>query len=123
TRLMPDCPHQFQIDAFGGFDHYPTGRDFVILGLPLAVKLRERRQWIERSTVSGVVAGASLAAFDCRVSHRHLASPHGPMVCQPPRVFSTCKPWALRPPADGQSGAPFLGAIGVSRSLTQWSLV
>jgi hypothetical protein len=31
------------IDASGGFDHYPTGRDLVILGLPLAVKLRERR--------------------------------------------------------------------------------
>jgi len=31
------------IGASGGFDHYPTGRDLVILGLPLAVKLRERR--------------------------------------------------------------------------------
>src|SRR5262245_58562539 len=63
------------IGASGGFDHYPIGRDLVILGLPLAVKLRERRQWIERSTVSGVVAGASLAAFVCRVSHRHLPTP------------------------------------------------
>jgi len=28
------------IDASGGFDHYRTGRDLAILGLPLAVKLR-----------------------------------------------------------------------------------
>ena len=27
------------IDASGGFDHYPTGRDLAILGLPLAVEL------------------------------------------------------------------------------------
>jgi hypothetical protein len=30
-------------NASGGVDHYPTGRDLVILGPPLAVKLRERR--------------------------------------------------------------------------------
>ena len=29
-----------QIDASGGFDRYPTGRNLVILGLPLAVQLR-----------------------------------------------------------------------------------
>ena len=38
---MLDCHHDCLIDASGGFDHYPTGRDLVILGLPLAVKLRE----------------------------------------------------------------------------------
>src|SRR5262249_44254723 len=43
--------------------------------LPLAVKLRERHQWLEWGTVSGVVAGAPFAAFDCRVSHRHLPTP------------------------------------------------
>jgi hypothetical protein len=42
-RLMFTCLLDLMIDASGGFDHYPTGRDFVILGLPLAVKLRERR--------------------------------------------------------------------------------
>jgi hypothetical protein len=72
---MPDCPNQFQIGAFAEFDPYPAGRDLAILGPTTSVKLRERRQWIERSTVSGVVAGASLAAFDCRVSHRHLPTP------------------------------------------------
>ena len=56
------------IDASGGFDHCPTGRDLAILGLPLAVKLRERRQWIERSTVSGVIAGASLAALNVEIA-------------------------------------------------------
>jgi hypothetical protein len=38
-RLILAC----LIDAIAGFDHYPTGRDLVILGPPLAVKLRERR--------------------------------------------------------------------------------
>jgi hypothetical protein len=33
---MLDC----LIDAFGGFDHYPTGRDLAILGVPSAVQLR-----------------------------------------------------------------------------------
>ena len=28
------------IDASGGFDHCPTGRDLAILGPPLAVQLR-----------------------------------------------------------------------------------
>jgi len=59
------CLQWCQIAASGGFDHYPTGRGLVILGLRLAVKLRERRQWLEWGTVSGVVAGAPFAAFDC----------------------------------------------------------
>src|SRR5262249_61586642 len=62
------------IAASGASDHYPTGRGLVILGPPLAVKLRERWQWLEWGTVSGVVAGAPFAAFDCRVNHRHLVS-------------------------------------------------
>ena len=64
------------IDASGGFDRYRTGRDLAILGLPLAANSEERRQWIERSTVSGVVAGASLAAFNVAIAigtcRRHL---------------------------------------------------
>jgi hypothetical protein len=40
--LMFTCPLDCLIGASGGFDHYPIGRDLVILGLPLAVKLRER---------------------------------------------------------------------------------
>ena len=75
---MLDCLQCCQIDASGGFDHYGTRRDLVILGPPLAVKLRERRQWIERSTVSGVVAGASLAALNVELAigtlRHHLAA-------------------------------------------------
>jgi hypothetical protein len=37
TALMLDC----LIAATAGYDPHPTGRDLVILGLPLAVKLRE----------------------------------------------------------------------------------
>ena len=37
------CFQWCQIDAFGGFDHYRTGRDLAILGPPLAVKLRGER--------------------------------------------------------------------------------
>jgi len=33
------CLQWCLIAASGGFDHYPTGRDLVILGLPLAVEL------------------------------------------------------------------------------------
>jgi len=36
---MFTCLQWCLIDAPGGFDHYPTGRDLVILGLPLAVEL------------------------------------------------------------------------------------
>src|SRR5262249_35200267 len=39
-RSMLECSLDCLIDASGGFDHYRTGRDLVILGLPLAVKLR-----------------------------------------------------------------------------------
>jgi hypothetical protein len=46
----------------------PTGRDLVILGLPLAVKLRGRRQWLEWGIVSGVVAGAPFAAINVEIS-------------------------------------------------------
>jgi len=34
------CLQWCQIDASGGFDHYRTGRDLAILGLPLAGQLR-----------------------------------------------------------------------------------
>ena len=44
---MLDCLLDCLIAASGEFDHYSTGRDLAILGLPLAVKLRERRQWLE----------------------------------------------------------------------------
>jgi hypothetical protein len=46
---MLDC----LIAVSAEFDHYPTGRGLVILGLPLAVKLRGRCQWLEWGTVSG----------------------------------------------------------------------
>ena len=36
---MLDCSLACQIAASGGFDHYRTGRDLAILGLPLAVEL------------------------------------------------------------------------------------
>jgi hypothetical protein len=52
-----------------------TGYVSDILGPATGIKLRERRQWLEWGTVSGVVAGAPFAAFDCRVSHRHLPTP------------------------------------------------
>jgi len=52
-RLMFTCLLDLLIGASRGFDHYPTGRDLVILGLPLAVKLRGRRQWLEWGAVSG----------------------------------------------------------------------
>jgi hypothetical protein len=35
------------IAASGGFDHYPTGRDLAILGLPLAANSEERCWWLE----------------------------------------------------------------------------
>ena len=37
---MFDCRLDCLIAASGGFNHYRTGRDLAILGLPLAVKLR-----------------------------------------------------------------------------------
>jgi len=37
---MLDCRLDCLIAASGEFDHYRTGRDLAILGLPLAVKLR-----------------------------------------------------------------------------------
>ena len=49
------------IDASGGFDHYRTGRDLAILGLPRAANSEERCWWLEWGTVSGVVAGAPFA--------------------------------------------------------------
>jgi len=39
-RLTGECGLARQIDGSGEFDHYSTGRDLAILGLPLAVQLR-----------------------------------------------------------------------------------
>ena len=55
------CLQWCLIDAFGGFDHYPTGRNLAILGVPLAANSEERCWWLEWGTVSGVVAGAPFA--------------------------------------------------------------
>jgi hypothetical protein len=41
-RRMPGWPHQYPIGATAEFDRYPTGRDLVILGPPLAANSEER---------------------------------------------------------------------------------
>src|SRR5262249_824914 len=103
-RLMCARLQWYLIGAFAEFDHYPTRRDWAILGPPLAVKLRERCQWLEWGTVSGVLVGAPFAAFDCRVSHRHPA-----IICRwsgrrrPPCLQSTPRPPSLAQRARSQT--------------------
>jgi putative ABC transport system substrate-binding protein len=46
-ELVPTATAIATLGASGGFDHYPTGRDLVILGLPLASNSEERWWWFE----------------------------------------------------------------------------
>jgi len=55
------CLQWCLIAASGVFDHYPTGRDLAILGLPLAANSEERCWWLEWGTVSGLMVGAPFA--------------------------------------------------------------
>ena len=56
------------IDASGGFDHCPTGRDLAILGPPLAVQLRgemlvvrvRHRVWADGRCLTREVSGVEL---------------------------------------------------------------
>ena len=62
------CLQWCLIDAFGGFDHYPTGRNLAILGVPLAANSEERCWWLEWGIVSGVVTGAPFAALNVELA-------------------------------------------------------
>jgi hypothetical protein len=46
-RAMFVCLQWCLIGASAGCDHYPTGRDLAILGLPLAANSEERCWWLE----------------------------------------------------------------------------
>ena len=64
ATLLDQRLKRFLIEGSRDFDHYPTGRDLAILVPLLAVKLRERCQWLESGTVSGVLVGAPFAALN-----------------------------------------------------------
>jgi len=65
------CLQWCQIDAFGGFDHYPTGRDLVILGLPLAVKTQGEALVVRMGRRLWGGYRCPIRGNQHRVSHRH----------------------------------------------------
>src|SRR5262249_12874547 len=72
SLLMFACLQWCLIGASGGFDHYPTGRDLVILGLPLAVQLGGEMLVVRMGHGLWADGGGPIRGNQGRVSHRHL---------------------------------------------------
>ena len=60
------------IDASGGFDYCPTGRDLAILGLPLAVQLGGEMLVVRMGHRLWADGRCPIRGTERRVSHRHL---------------------------------------------------